>query len=106
MGLYVSETWVNQSKGWIVGENEPYETYCDTIQELFLAMQQEYGRCAGRQYVDLKAGGSKQIGWVFEKRQKYTDCNETYLAETWVTVYKEQPTLVPRHFTGETFEFA
>jgi hypothetical protein len=31
------------------------------------------------------------IGWVFEKRAKYTDCDEMYMQETWVTVHAHAP---------------
>lgn len=85
--LFVQETWINSTKGYCVGESDVYETYTDNTSELFKAMQKEYGRCAGKVYI----GDGQRVGWVFEKRQKYTDCNEYYLQETWVTVHKARP---------------
>jgi hypothetical protein len=106
MGIYIQETWVNRSGGHMIGENEPYETWCETVGELFRAMQQEYGRCISKMYVDKRDTSEPlQVGWVFEQKDKYTDCNEEYLRETWVYVYKEKPALVPRHFVGEGWEF-
>jgi hypothetical protein len=32
---------------------------------------------------------SKAIGWVFEKRDKYENSDETFLRETWVEVRPE-----------------
>jgi hypothetical protein len=29
---------------------------------------------------------TEACGWVFSKRQQYTDSNATYVAETWVEV--------------------
>ena len=33
-------------------------------------------------------GGAEQVGWVFSHREKYTDCDETYLREAWVQVVR------------------
>jgi len=32
---------------------------------------------------------SKPVGWIFEKRKKYDDSDETYLHETWVEIQEE-----------------
>jgi hypothetical protein len=32
-----------------------------------------------------------QIGWVFEKKVKYQDCNKFYLQETWVELHDSMP---------------
>ena len=34
---------------------------------------------------------AKAIGWVFVKRVKYTDCNEWFTQEAWVTVHTGAP---------------
>lgn len=86
--MLIQETYVNKSEGYRLGETEPYEPYTDDIGELFRELQREYGRCVGKCYVDKKDGSSQAIGWVFQKRQKYDDCNETFLSEVWVTLYK------------------
>lgn len=57
---------------------------CETTTKVFNHAQKEYGRCRSKIYVDRIDGTTKHIGWVFEKRIKYADCNETYLQETWI----------------------
>jgi hypothetical protein len=95
--LWVSETFLNKTKDFRFGDTEPYETYTDTIGQLFREMQREYGRCVSRVYTDA-SGTTKQIGWVFEKRMQYEDArgNDTerdyYIREVWVTVYTAPPT--------------
>ena len=87
MGILIEENYVNKTEGHRIGDSGIYETWCETIGELFLAMQREYGRCVSKVYI----GEGTQIGWVFEKRQKYQDCNETYLQETWITLHNSKP---------------
>ena len=93
--MLVQETFVNRTRNAIVGESEPYEPYTDNTGRLFRAYQREHGRCISKMYAD---GPTEpiQVGWVFLKRQKYDDCNETYLSETWVTLYEsyEKKTVV------------
>jgi ferredoxin-thioredoxin reductase catalytic subunit len=57
---------------------------CADVSCVYKTALREYGRCISKIYIDDKDGGSKHIGWVFQKRQKYEDCNETYLQETWI----------------------
>jgi len=74
------------------GQSEVYESGFDSIGALFLSLTREYGRCISKVYIDKKEGGPpKQIGWVFEKRAKYTDCDKTYLQETWVSIHTAAP---------------
>ena len=89
--LYIQETYINKTKGYRFGESDVYESAYDDKGDLFRALRREYGRCASRVYVDTDKG-SKPIGWVFEGRAKYDDCNETYLRETWVTIHDAPPT--------------
>ena len=106
--LWIQETYVNEDRHGICGETEPYETRysTDEVGRLFRFLQREYGRCSGRQYVDRKDGPAVQTGWVFEKRARYTDCAETYLQRTWVTVWSTAPQHVPEHWTGGAYAFA
>lgn len=60
-----------------------------TVKRLFRLCAKEYGRCIGKIYVDTKDGETKAVGWVFQKRERYTDCKDTYIHETWVEVAKE-----------------
>ena len=77
---------------YMLGDSGFYEPYTDNIGDLFLSMQREYGRCTSKVYIDTD-DGVKAIGWTFQKKQKYTDCNKYYLQETWVTLHKEKPTV-------------
>ena len=86
--FYVEENWINATKGHRTGNSDVYETFTDNRGELYRAMQREYGRCTGKVYVD----DGQPIGWVFQKRQQYDDCQETFLLETWVTVHTMPPT--------------
>ena len=85
--MLIQEVFVNRSEDCIFGESDSYETWTDNVGELFRSLQREYGRCTGKQYTEFKDGTDKQTGWVFVQRRKYQDCNDTYLQETWVTVY-------------------
>ena len=83
--MLVKESHVNVTSGYLLGDPSEYEPFTEDIGRLFRAMQQEHGRCTGRCYID-KNGQAVPIGWVFVKRDKYTDCQETYLHETWVSL--------------------
>ena len=45
-----------------------------------------------KQYLDRKDGTTLHIGYVFQRRKKYDDCDATYLHETWVTLHEQPPT--------------
>ena len=89
--LYVSESYVNATENSLFGDSEVYETSYDTPGDLYRAMQREYGRCTSKVYIDAE-GGPKQVGWVFQSRQRYEDAPDTYLREVWVTVHEAPPT--------------
>jgi len=57
--------------------------------QVFRFGQREYGRCTSKVYIDDRKGESHQIGWVFEKRQRYEDSDGTYTLETWLTLVEE-----------------
>ena len=42
-------------------------------------------------YMDKKDGTTKKIGWVFEKKNHYTNSDETYMQETWIELHKTKP---------------
>lgn len=64
---------------------------------LFREMRAAYGRCESKVCYDRKAeppSGTKSwksvhIGWVFRKREQYTDCNKNFLKETRITLYED-----------------
>lgn len=85
MGLFIHETLVNKTKGHRFYD-EVTETDCTTTGELYRHLMIEYGRCTGKVYLDSKDGKVWHIGWCFEKKMKYDDCNDTYIREAWVSV--------------------
>jgi len=95
--MLIKETWREKREYnddfhyLIIGESDLYEPYTDNIKELFQNLQREYGKCVSKIYIDDANGKAQAIGWVFEKKQKYTDCDEYYLAETWVELHEQEP---------------
>lgn len=75
--------------------------YCDDIGEVFREAQAEHGRCISKVYRDVPlaqdiepytetgspmfASYPEHIGWCFQKRKRYSDCNDSYLHEAWIT---------------------
>lgn len=84
--LWAQEDFVNLDMQCRSGESDPYETCFTDRASLFRACRQNYGRCTGKVYVDTPTG-PRAIGWVFVKREKYSDSDETFLQEAWVTVH-------------------
>jgi hypothetical protein len=84
--IYIQETWIDQKNKSIIGETDIYETFTDNKGDLFRSLQNEYGRCVSKIFVDESDGKQKQVGWVFEKKQKYDDINEFFILETWITI--------------------
>ncbi len=92
MGLYIRESYVNATKGYIIGDTEVYESCHDSVGEVYRGSMKLYGRCTSKMYIDTKKG-VEHVGWVFVKRMKYEDCDETYLQETWVSVHDKPDTV-------------
>lgn len=84
--LCASEEFVNETQGCRFGDSEPQETFTDNVGRLFKFLQKEYGRCQSKVYIDTLSG-VREIGWVFQKRVQYSDCKETYLQSTWITLF-------------------
>lgn len=82
--IIMREQWVNQTEGHMLGETEWYEAYTDDEGELFRALQRDAGRCTGKVYVDTDEEDARPVGWVFIRKEKYTDVDEYYLRETWI----------------------
>lgn len=100
--MYISETFVNETKGYRFGETGPFEAWTDDKGKLFRSLRQEYGRCTGRVYVDTD-GKTKPVGWVFEKRMKYEDARgndreqDYYTRSVWVTLHTALPTRTTKY---------
>jgi len=90
--LWAREEYV-QCEGdtrYSLGDSGVYETWTDDTGKLYRSLQHEYGRCIGKMYIDRK-DSAIAIGWVFLKRMQYSDCKETYLQETWVSLHNGPP---------------
>ena len=89
--IHIKETYINRNIDCIFGDSEVYETFTDSIGELFKHLQQEFGRCTSSMYIDKKDGTAKKIGWVFQKKNHYTNSDEKYMQETWIELHKSAP---------------
>ena len=56
--------------------------------EVYRYAREQYGRCTSKIYREQNDGPPMHTGWVFVKREKYEDTQETFLCETWVTLYE------------------
>ncbi len=96
--MLISESYINETEGYQIGDTEPYEPFTDDVGELFRHCQREFGRCRSKVYVDTD-DGSRAIGWVFEKLDAYEDAGGHYLRHVWVTLHTKEPTrTVERHY--------
>lgn len=94
MGLWIQETFVNETEGYQFGESEVYETCADSRGEPFRDLQQEYGRCVSKMFIDT-ADGVKTVGWVFQKVMGYeNDPTKKYVRTVWVSLHKGPPTRI------------
>lgn len=88
--LVIKETFVNETRGHMIGESEWYEPFTDSRKRLFRECQRDYGRCVSAMYVALADGSGKPVGWVFQRRMEYEDSGrygrkpEFYIREVWV----------------------
>ena len=82
--LWVKETFLDADAGHIFGESDWYEAYSDHPGDIYRSARGLYGRCIGKAYLDDLDGKAKHVGWVFQGRDKYQDCDDTYLREVWV----------------------
>lgn len=99
--LYVKETFINKTGDYQYGESDIYETFTDNKGQLFRSLVKEYGRCTGKVHLERNDGQTLTIGWVFEKRAKYSDSKETYIQQTWITVFKRAPIKKVKYFYAE-----
>jgi hypothetical protein len=89
--LLVQVTLVNATRNAQFNFIPPGREYgkFDDLKSLFKTMRAEWGGRVKGMYRDMPDGETKQVGWVFESRQEYTDSRDTYLREAWVEVVKE-----------------
>lgn len=86
--MYIIETHINETGNHCISGPFHTETFTDNIGILFKSLQKEYGRCVSKMYRDLKDGSTVVVGWVFSKKRKYEDCEDTYQHTVWVELAK------------------
>lgn len=96
--LWIDETWIDATQHAMIDHIPAYETFTNDKGKLYKSLARTYGRCAGKVYAERRDGSTDSIGWVFQKNSKYEDTGETYIAETWITVFKREPI---KHVTWE-----
>ena len=104
----VSEGHVNASEGYHLSDDiDCDDPYMGTTGEVYRFGSREYGRCESKVYVDCRVHAQHHVGWVFLQNAQYEDTGETYLHETWVTLYERidgtrRPFYIdaPDHFMG------
>ena len=100
--IWINESYVgidDDGKRFGMGDTDPYETFTSDRKRLFNKLQREHGPCKGSIYRDTEAGAVR-VGWLFEKRVKYSDCDKAYNQETWVELVTpdKHPVKVTREF--------
>ena len=90
----IRQTVVNKTENhyiYLPKHDELEAVYADNKGDLFKKLQEEYGRCTGKMYIDTAEGEVIQVGWVFEASKKYEDVPEQYLHESWIEVFTKEP---------------
>ena len=112
--LFIETVSMNATNGYRITDPEFVETRFDDKGELYRSLVKEYGKCVSKQYIDGSDGKPVQIGWVFAKREWYSDVRQgcsmkgfdkavrdkyTFIMETWISVHTEKPTVTTtNHF--------
>lgn len=89
--MYLQETTIHVGENYIINETPVYEAFTDDIGALFKSCQKDFGRCTGKVYVETGGGKGHAVGWIFMKREQYTDCKDTFLMETHITLHDKEP---------------
>ena len=100
MNILISETWVDATGGYIIGDSGVYETMFGNIGELFKSLKKKYGKCISKMFIGDNEN-AKHIGWVFSKKVKYEDCNKYFTQETWVSLHEKKPETIINNFYKE-----
>lgn len=89
--IAVREVHINATEHYRFGDSDVYETYADSSGELFRGILKDGWRCISKMYRETphyfnQTYPPKVVGWVFQRRDKYEDCNKTFLHEMWIEV--------------------
>jgi hypothetical protein len=87
-----------EEKSVMMGCNDVTETRFSDVGKLFKSLQKEYGRCISSLYKEVNNTDSIKIGWVFRKKEKYSDCDKFYIQDVWVELHEKEPETTIQHF--------
>ena len=99
--MKIAESHVNRTENYRLWDDvqDIEDTIFDgkSTGDIYRWCVREFGRCTGKVYNDYLHKDSKfgpyHIGWVFVKRDKYEDSDETFLHETWITLLDRDETI-------------
>lgn len=88
MKIFTRTIYTDATRNVRLGEDECFiESFTDEIKRLFRDLQCEHGKCVSRMYTDQGINCKPiPIGYVFEKKKRYSDINRYFKSETWVHV--------------------
>lgn len=89
--LWIRETYLNATEGYISGEGEWIETSTDDLGELYRELKSQYGNAH-----NIYVGEGQKVGWCFTGRARYEDTGEAFTQEVWVNVSTTEPRRVVR----------
>jgi len=90
MTLHVREIFVDEDKGAQFSDSGWYPSRFDDAGDLFRQLRADYG-AARNMYRDVAGGQPIKVGWVFHRREHYTDTDELYRRSVWVEVSVTEP---------------
>ncbi len=84
---HLTENHINKTENYCICEDsiDIEDSTISNLKELYRYGLKEYGKCTGKVYQE-NYSITKHVGYVFTQKRKYEDTNETYLAETWLTI--------------------
>jgi len=101
--IFVKEEYLNATEGYWCGDSGVQESRFedDEVGKLFKSCQKEFGKCAGKVYVEKNGGRSAHVGWLFQKACRYTDTGQKYILEVWITMHTKEPKKKTKYFYKE-----
>jgi len=59
-----------------------------SLKDLYRYGIRTYGKCVSKIFEDGEKGKTIHTGYVFESREKYQDCDKTYIRHVWLSIEK------------------
>ena len=99
MTLHVREIFIDEDRSVQFGDSGWYPSRFDDAGDLFRHLRADYG-AARSMYRDVDDGQPIKVGWVFHRRECYTDTDELYSRSVWVEVSATEPKPVLANVTS------